>query len=652
VSLGGNNTYIGGTFFDNGTTIVGSDANLGDPAGQMLWSGGAVRFTGSATNARPLGLRNSANDCVIVVDTNQTVQLSGVSTNSNNEELRKAGPGTLVLTGSGDLRLFVDGGTAIVAGDANLTNGTQFHNISSTNDVATLIFKDNALLQSDGSFDIADGNLQTNAIVQGELYIQDNATLILEELYVGKFLNATGRVYQSGGVVTNHSTAGQTWRLGGNTEADTNTFGGYYLSGGQLILQEPLQVGRYGAGELVVSGSGLLSNGVSGGNINLGEQATGSGSMTVNGGTVVLASDSFLRVPFNGVSGTLAISNGGSVTVGTFQMGVTNTSTGSATVGPNGTLTVGQVNGQAASSLAFNNGTLRAIASSATFLEGLANVTIGAGGLTVDTDGNAITVNQNIGGSGVLTKTGAGTLTLESQSYIGNTVVNAGTLAGNTSLAGTVLQGNLVVNSGGAVQPGGLGLGIIYASNGKGVTLGGAANLEIAKAGSFSFLSDKLQADGSIGQGGALNVSINEPSHTTALTVGNQFTLFQAGGGLSGAFTTVNLPTVDPANGNTLTWNTSLLATAGIISVASTTSPIVTDPPPALTNLIVGGEVQLSWGSEYEGYTLQVQTNTLSEGLQNNWVDVPGSTSVTATNFPVDKSLPTTFYRLIYPNAP
>jgi autotransporter-associated beta strand protein len=629
----------------------------------LRWSGGTMQANGSLTNTRPLAFQTTTAQNRINVATNQTVQLGGTITNSSvNTVFYKSGPGTLVLTNEGNLRLQVDEGTTVLAGNAKITNGTSFQNISGTNGVAKLVVKDNALLEntSTSALNIADGNNQTNSIIAGELYIQDNAVLSLRDLYVGKYLNATGRVYQTGGLVTNNNAGAGNWRLGGITDGvDTNTFGGYYLSGGTLALTRPLQVGRLGAGELVVSGSGLLTNGASGGNINLGEQATGSGSMTVNGGTVVLASDSFLRVPFNGVSGTLAISNGGSVTVGTLQMGATNTSTGSATVGPNGTLATARVFGQATSSLAFNNGTLRAIASSATFLEGLTNVTIGAGGLTVDTDGNAITVNQNISGSGALTKIGAGTLTLNSQSYTGNTVVDAGTLAGNTELAGTVLQGSLVVNSGGAVQPGGPGLGIIYASNGKSVTLGGAANLEIAKAGAFSFLSDKLQADGFIGQGGTLNVSINEPSHTTALAVGNEFTLFQAGGGLTGGFTTVSLPTVDPLNTNTITWNTSQLATLGKIWVASTTppgSPVTISPPPTLVQSVVGGtNLVFNWGSSsnnYQGYTLQVQTNLLSVGLKTNWVSVPGTESITGYTQAVNRFNPTVFYRLVYTNAP
>jgi hypothetical protein len=59
--------------------------------------------------------------------------------------------------------------------------------------------------------------------------------------------------------------------------------------------------------------------------------------------------------------------------------------------------------------------------------------------------------------------------------------------------------------------------------------------------------------------------------------------------------------------------------------------------------------VQLSWGEGNAGYTLQRQTNSLGVGLGTNWVNLPGTESVTATNFPVNPATPVEFYRLFYP---
>jgi hypothetical protein len=41
-----------------------------------------------------------------------------------------------------------------------------------------------------------------------------------------------------------------------------------------------------------------------------------------------------------------------------------------------------------------------------------------------------------------------------------------------------------------------------------------------------------------------------------------------------------------------------------------------------------------------------MQTNALTVGISNNWVDVPGSAATTSTNIVVNPALPTVFYRL------
>ena len=71
--------------------------------------------------------------------------------------------------------------------------------------------------------------------------------------------------------------------------------------------------------------------------------------------------------------------------------------------------------------------------------------------------------------------------------------------------------------------------------------------------------------------------------------------------------------------------------------------------PPTLTNGVSGSTLNLSWGADYQGYRLQVQTNTLNTGLSSNWITVPGSAAVTATNIIISPSKACEFYRLVYP---
>ena len=68
--------------------------------------------------------------------------------------------------------------------------------------------------------------------------------------------------------------------------------------------------------------------------------------------------------------------------------------------------------------------------------------------------------------------------------------------------------------------------------------------------------------------------------------------------------------------------------------------------PTNLTMSANGNQLSLSWPADHLGWRLQVQTNSLSTGLGTNWVDIPGSTSITSTNIAVDPSAPTVFYRL------
>lgn len=56
------------------------------------------------------------------------------------------------------------------------------------------------------------------------------------------------------------------------------------------------------------------------------------------------------------------------------------------------------------------------------------------------------------------------------------------------------------------------------------------------------------------------------------------------------------------------------------------------------------GMLNLNWGAS--GWTLQMQTNSLSLGLGTNWMNIAGSTAITMTNITIDPTKPTVFYRL------
>ncbi len=127
------------------------------------------------------------------------------------------------------------------------------------------------------------------------------------------------------------------------------------------------------------------------------------------------------------------------------------------------------------------------------------------------------------------------------------------------------------------------------------------------------------------------------------LAAGDQFTHFDspAYGGGFGAF---NLPALSGG----LAWDTSQLVTNGSIQVVIGANPM----PPAITNAISGGNLQLAWPADHTGWRLLVQTNHLAAGISanpNDWMTVAGSATTNQVSIPIDATKPTEFYKLVYP---
>jgi len=124
-----------------------------------------------------------------------------------------------------------------------------------------------------------------------------------------------------------------------------------------------------------------------------------------------------------------------------------------------------------------------------------------------------------------------------------------------------------------------------------------------------------------------------------ALAGGETFQLFSATGTKTGSFSSV---TVLPATGATGTFDPA----TGVLTIS--VPPSIPTTPTNLTFNVSGGSVNLSWPSNYLGWSLQVQTNTLGVGLGTNWFTIPGTDQVTSTNFPVSPANPSVFYRMFY----
>lgn len=311
-------------------------------------------------------------------------------------------------------------------------------------------------------------------------------------------------------------------------------------------------------------------------------------------------------------------------------------------------------------------------------------VNIASGTNTFGTTGTRVTAGT-IGGSTAgsvaannlaLTKTGAGSLVLAgANTYTGNTTINGGILnAGSAEIAGTsgpfgnhlgtdagtilfgggTLQYNPIVNSydysgrfstagnqpisidlnsayviySTAIQGSGTSL-TVNDSNGGGVlTLSGTdtytGNTTI-RAGTLVLNQPTLASSStlSISNGAVLNLGFSTTNSVANLIIN----------GVSQAAGVYN-------NGNLAPFITG----SGSLQVKGSSGP---SGPAKLTNSISGNTLSLSWPAG-QGWRLQMQTNSLSVGLNTNWVYLTDGT-VSSTNILTSPTNPTAFFRLTYP---
>jgi len=69
----------------------------------------------------------------------------------------------------------------------------------------------------------------------------------------------------------------------------------------------------------------------------------------------------------------------------------------------------------------------------------------------------------------------------------------------------------------------------------------------------------------------------------------------------------------------------------------------------AITNLVNGNNLNLSWPADHKGWRLQVQTNSAGAGLSTNWYDWPNSTNLTSVSIPLNPANSSVFLRMLYP---
>lgn len=252
---------------------------------------------------------------------------------------------------------------------------------------------------------------------------------------------------------TTHFTgvASSNWQTSGNWDNGVPTSGSE-----TLINQSANALLNGGIGNTdtleVDNGRTLTING--GATLNSKRADVVTGSIIVDGvGTVVNVSSVTLADMVVGSFGTgsLTISNSALITTSAnlVEFGLGNNGNGSLFLNSGGTLATGDIWKIDSGSVTFNGGIFRALVSTNNVFKSFASgdFTLNSGGGTIDTNSLNITAKNVIDGSGALTKTGSGTLTLSANNtYSGGTILSEGTtrISHNAALG----TGTLTFNGG------------------------------------------------------------------------------------------------------------------------------------------------------------------------------------------------------------
>ena len=606
---------------------------------QIIVPGDAVTFNDVGSGTVLLNISVSPLSMLISNNT-KIYTFSGSGNISGATGLQKLGSNTAILSLTNNSytgNTIISNGTLQVGGPAAISPNA------------------NVVIGPSGTLELA-GNTQTFGELTGSGIVDDNGADLV--LTVGSSSGGTwnGSIQDHGlGAVALTKNGTGTWVVGGsNRLANGTSFtiqnifnaGTTILTNGGSMIVPTLQTwianGGGSTATMIVDGGVLaVSNNI----LTVGNGAGAVGTLIVKNGTVLhggnpnnaFGNANNLFIGGGGGTGTLIV-NGGQV-LNSQVLALGENAGASGTLQLNGGLvqaTQVRPNGAApTTSLAnFNGGTLQAVTNSGDFIQSTAMVQ--AGGAVIDDGGWAIhLVTQSFqedSGSpgGGLVKQGAGTLYLDAfNSYTGTTLVNSGTLAGGGSVSGPVVvsaTGNI-----GAGDPGFVGT---FTLNAQPLTLLGQATFRIAKDGGFP-TSDLISGITTANYGGTLVVT-NTTSDSTALVVGDTFTLFTATTH-SGSFSSI---VGSPGTGLGYTF------TNGVLHVV--THNVFDDPTPIVFS-VSGGSLTLSWAADHTGWILQSQTNSLSVGLTTTWFDVAGSGSGNSVTVPLSPGNPSVFFRLRHP---
>ncbi len=330
------------------------------------------------------------------------------------------------------------------------------------------------------------------------------------------------------------------------------------LDGGQLSSLRGF-VGTFANGSALVSGTNTLWTSTTG--LILGNLPGTTGSLVLEKGGTAIAS----QVEMGGTGGMLHVYGSDASGRGVLQA--------SSIIRHAGTTT---------GTVYIDGGVLRAAASEANFLQGFAagDITVGSGGMYLDSNGYDVGISTALGGAGRLNKTGAGKLTLSgANTYAGGTAVQAGTLAAGASQV--LGAGAVDVSAGAALELNGFGQSVTALSGAGEVRLGSAA-LAVGAGNSTTVFSGAVSGTGGLlKQGsGALTLSgVSTYTGTTQIYAGSLV--------VDGSI----------ANSSVIVGNGARLGGSGTVGATTVASGGIVAPGNLLGSLRVAGDFNLATGA-------------------------------------------------------
>jgi len=583
MTLTGANTYTGGTAINAGTLQAGNASAFG--TGPISFGGGTLQYGSGITNDFS-SLFSTAASQAYKIDTNGNAVTLATALTSSGGSLTKSGSGTLTLTAANTYT----GGTTVNAGTLALGFGSG--GVGTIRGALTIGSGATVVTSAVDGFGFGAGTKIDSVTINGGTL---NHTAAGNQGWGVAYTLSNGATLTSNGG-TSSTSAASAFAFGNSTSV--NVTDGTNTIAGRVDLRGDL--GDTAVGFTVASGATLnVTAGISSSGGSVGVTKLGAGTMTLTG-TNTYAGTTAIN------AGTLQAGNASALGSGTISFGGGTLQYGS------GVTTDFSSRFSAAASQAYN----------------------------IDTNGQNVSFATALGSDGVLTKTGAGTLTLAASTNALRlaATVNADTLVLGQASSSSVhaIGSGLTINSGGTARLGGSGGDQIYQAVGVTLNSGGALDLNGRSEG-FDTLTGSGTVTNTAAATGILTLGENNGSATfggvlqdgagtVALVKTGTGTLTLTGAETHTGGTTISAGTLQIGNGGTtgsVAGNITDNATLAFNRSDALTYSGVVSGTGALTklgsgNLTLSGANTYSGGTTVSAGTLMGNTTSLQRNITDN----------------------------------